>query len=396
MNVKELFAALEEKDLSTLEQITRSIKSFDKEKSLKRSRTFDKSALTLDLIKIPMSIQHFDHSSLRHVDSVDKSSPMHIYSLLRSESTYTNYVETPSITSEHLERIPGSSDVDESSKIGDSDVPIKQSLEKENLDENTGTSDDANMSEDYKLLGIDFEKSEAAKHKELGEIQKFQEVKWENAENLATGSDQSLLDGTYVLVEETCEKKVITEDDKTVEMTGKLKNFFSGANDTQVEECSSEAQVVDKKLDINSSVSLLLADYDNLNINAGKLLENDFGIQENEKNMSLCSELSLADDVNHTHQSENQESEKAVKNELNTYKTTDSSSSTEKESAEQVHIDTTNFLVSLTDIHEGDKHSEESDRQFSVEGFHQNQNIRTDNISKIIDDALTDDGFTIQ
>ena len=105
VNVKDLFATLEEKDLSSLRQITASIKSFDKQKSLKRSKTFDKSALTLDLIKIPMSIEHFDHGTLKHVESIDKSTPMHIYTLLRSDSTYSNYLETPNVSKEISEHI---------------------------------------------------------------------------------------------------------------------------------------------------------------------------------------------------------------------------------------------------------------------------------------------------
>ena len=116
VNVKDLFAALEEKDLSSLQQITASIKSFDKQKSLKRSKTFDKSALTLDLIKIPMSIEHFDHGRLKHVESIDKSTPMHIYTLLRSDSSYSNYLETPNVSKEISEHILGSHNQDMETK----------------------------------------------------------------------------------------------------------------------------------------------------------------------------------------------------------------------------------------------------------------------------------------
>ena len=112
MNVKDLFAALEEKDLSSLKQITASIKTFDKEKSLKRSKTFDRSALTLDLIKIPMSIQHFDQGTLKHVESVDRSTPMHIYTLLRSDSSYSNYLETPNVSKDITEQIPNKDSTD--------------------------------------------------------------------------------------------------------------------------------------------------------------------------------------------------------------------------------------------------------------------------------------------
>ena len=116
VKVKDLFAALEEKDLSSLQQITASIKSFDKQKSLKRSKTFDKSALTLDLIKIPMSIEHFDHGTLKHVESIDKSTPMHIYTLLRSDSSYSNYLETPNVSMEISEHILGSHNQDMETK----------------------------------------------------------------------------------------------------------------------------------------------------------------------------------------------------------------------------------------------------------------------------------------
>ena len=54
-----------------------------------------------------MSIEHFDHGTLKHVESIDKSTPMHIYTLLRSDSSYSNYLETPNVSKEISEHILG-------------------------------------------------------------------------------------------------------------------------------------------------------------------------------------------------------------------------------------------------------------------------------------------------
>ncbi len=66
MSIAELFAALEEHDLKRLQELTRSIKTFDRRQSLRPAVTRDRSAPRLDLqLLLQLSIQHFDKSTLR-------------------------------------------------------------------------------------------------------------------------------------------------------------------------------------------------------------------------------------------------------------------------------------------------------------------------------------------
>ena len=76
-------------------KIGMSIRNFDKSHSLKRVPTKDRSRAMLGSLKLPLSIQHFETGSLKHVEPVDKSSPLHIYELTRSFSCYHDYNDTP-------------------------------------------------------------------------------------------------------------------------------------------------------------------------------------------------------------------------------------------------------------------------------------------------------------
>lgn len=80
-----------------------SIQHFDKEKSLRKAQTLDRSFALLKPLEHSLSIQHFDYKTLKHVEPVDKSSPLHILSLTRSFSCYRDYADTP--TEEHATNI---------------------------------------------------------------------------------------------------------------------------------------------------------------------------------------------------------------------------------------------------------------------------------------------------
>lgn len=74
-----------------------SIQHFDKGRSLKRAQTLDRSSACLRPLEHSLSIQHFDSGTLKHVEPVDKSRPLHIYSLTRNFSSYCNYADTPTV-----------------------------------------------------------------------------------------------------------------------------------------------------------------------------------------------------------------------------------------------------------------------------------------------------------
>lgn len=76
-------------------KLSLSIQHFDKQKTLKKTSTFDKSSSLLRSLEHSSSIHHFNTESLKHVDPVDKSSPMHIYSLVRSYSAYYDDLDIP-------------------------------------------------------------------------------------------------------------------------------------------------------------------------------------------------------------------------------------------------------------------------------------------------------------
>ncbi|KAK3086087.1 hypothetical protein FSP39_013342 [Pinctada imbricata] len=98
ISIKDLFTAFEEKDLQTLKSLADSIKTFDPKENLKKTETKDTSGPDLRPLQHSLSIQRFDLSALRHVESLDKSDPMHIYNLSlhvkKSEQHSDKSVET--------------------------------------------------------------------------------------------------------------------------------------------------------------------------------------------------------------------------------------------------------------------------------------------------------------
>ena len=303
MNVKELFAALEEKDLSTLKQITTSIKSFDKEKSLKRSKTFDRSALTLDLIKIPMSIQHFDHGSLRHVDSVDKSSPMHIYQMLRSESSYFNYSEPPvNVESDSINVLPETDKMLDQSKATEIDNSALTGMIHKMDVESVKTPYPSDI-----LQTICDKATSAYTHKQSVEslnseaIQGNSETVQGNSEPIQGGNttesknvsdlgskgsesnivtvekSQPLLNGSYIVVTDSSDN---IDNTVSVEMDNTTQTNTSGG------------------LNTDSNISQLLTDYDKISIDSERVLEKQSGNSANDiDGISLCSNLTTEEVV---------------------------------------------------------------------------------------------------
>ncbi|XP_060567236.1 ankyrin repeat domain-containing protein 27-like isoform X2 [Ruditapes philippinarum] len=106
-----------------------SIQHFDKEKSLRKAQTLDRTSLSLKSLEHSMSIQHFDFHSLKHVESVDKSSPLHLYSLTRTFSCYSDYSDTPT-EEQHKDIQGGNSDFTERTiETGDDSVIKEESVE---------------------------------------------------------------------------------------------------------------------------------------------------------------------------------------------------------------------------------------------------------------------------
>ena len=308
MKVKDLFAALEEKDLSTLKQITASIKTFDKEKSLKRSKTFDRSALTLDLIKIPMSIQHFNTGSLKHVDSVDKSSPMHIYSLLRSDSSYSNYLETPSanVAEDTFESI---SETDNSFVVTNEllegsyrKVTAEELIAKDKLshiNQELPESKTSNNPADKYCAEEDI-KTETKNVHDEGQynvhLTRSDDLYTEQSEvdEKSVNGSQSLLSGSYVVLKESAVKEnsadcinEMAESMQTIEAdfdshsttvsTDKVPVLAQTGGSEPADDLQSEIQSISDKSKLNSNIGDLLANYD-IPLDVEALPENDLEI----------------------------------------------------------------------------------------------------------------------
>ncbi|XP_053402655.1 ankyrin repeat domain-containing protein 27-like [Mercenaria mercenaria] len=116
-------------------KLSLSIQHFDKEKRLRRAHTLDRSSAGLKSLEHSLSIQHFDFSSLKHVQSVDKSNPLHIYSLTRSFSCYSDYADTPT-EDKAFNILGGNSKVIEETVESESNSEvIENTLEKEGYSE---------------------------------------------------------------------------------------------------------------------------------------------------------------------------------------------------------------------------------------------------------------------
>lgn len=83
--VHHIVKATEERDLQALHELCQSIRTFNPNSSLRRTSTNDKSSAQLTALQRQFSITSFNLSSLRHVESVDKSEPLHLYKLVQKE-----------------------------------------------------------------------------------------------------------------------------------------------------------------------------------------------------------------------------------------------------------------------------------------------------------------------
>jgi len=71
--VADIFSALEQDDVARLKEISRSIKVFDRKKSLRRVSTLDKTNMYLTSQKTLMSIKHFNQSCLQNIAKETRS-----------------------------------------------------------------------------------------------------------------------------------------------------------------------------------------------------------------------------------------------------------------------------------------------------------------------------------
>ncbi|KAK6166700.1 hypothetical protein SNE40_023334 [Patella caerulea] len=96
-SVKDVYAGLEEKKRKTLKEITTSIRKFDRQHELKKTttKTYGEPYLDGDLAMM-LSIQHFDHRSLKHVESMDRGEPLYIYTLAKAAA-----IERQAILNKH-------------------------------------------------------------------------------------------------------------------------------------------------------------------------------------------------------------------------------------------------------------------------------------------------------
>lgn len=113
-----------------------SIRNFNKSHSLKQVQTIDRSEAMLEKLKLPLSIQNFETGTLKHVEPVDKSSPLHIYSLTRSFSCYQDYTDTPV-----KEDVEGMEEITEATSEGPSDGANEGELDQVFNETSDGTND---------------------------------------------------------------------------------------------------------------------------------------------------------------------------------------------------------------------------------------------------------------
>lgn len=99
--VHHILKATEERDLNALHELCQSIETFDPNSSLRRTSTVDKSSSQLINLQRRLSIRAFDLSTLRHVKSIDKSEPLHIYKLVLKEKSKCEGSLDSSVT-EHI------------------------------------------------------------------------------------------------------------------------------------------------------------------------------------------------------------------------------------------------------------------------------------------------------
>ncbi|XP_021373839.1 ankyrin repeat domain-containing protein 27-like isoform X2 [Mizuhopecten yessoensis] len=85
VSIHDLFSAFEAKDLSILNTLNHAIREFDARTSLKTTTVRDASEKAVTILRQQHSIKKFDLRGLKHVQSLDKSDPLHIYRLSVSE-----------------------------------------------------------------------------------------------------------------------------------------------------------------------------------------------------------------------------------------------------------------------------------------------------------------------
>ncbi|XP_052817656.1 ankyrin repeat domain-containing protein 27-like isoform X2 [Mya arenaria] len=115
-------------------KLSLSIQHFDKVNSLRHVEITDKSRAMLEQLKLPLEIQHFETGTLKHVEPLDKSSPMYIYEISRDTSCYSDYCDTPMVEKTEEFQFKGDKFVDKCSNT-DSD---QSTVSKENI---TGESE---------------------------------------------------------------------------------------------------------------------------------------------------------------------------------------------------------------------------------------------------------------
>ena len=78
-----MFSAFEKADLDTLQELTAAIKSFNRDSTLKKAETKDRSRSLLSEMARKHSIVSFDRGTLKKVKSFDKTDPLYAYSLFQ-------------------------------------------------------------------------------------------------------------------------------------------------------------------------------------------------------------------------------------------------------------------------------------------------------------------------
>ncbi|XP_062614913.1 ankyrin repeat domain-containing protein 27-like [Saccostrea cucullata] len=119
-SIQSLFAAFEERSRENLQTLTSSIKSVDRRESLKQTPVVnDRSSPNLRFLRHSLSIQNFDLSGLRHVESLDRSEPLHIYRLVMNVNSNNseNRLETTSENSEVEDDVFSGSEVGNDQEI---------------------------------------------------------------------------------------------------------------------------------------------------------------------------------------------------------------------------------------------------------------------------------------
>ncbi|RUS73472.1 hypothetical protein EGW08_018770 [Elysia chlorotica] len=104
-SMKDLFSAFEKADLDNLQNLSSAIKSFNRDSTLKKAETKDRSQTMLSEMARKHSIVSFDRGSLKKVQSFDRTDPLYTYSLFQEGCRVYDAQDDPNRELDGLEKL---------------------------------------------------------------------------------------------------------------------------------------------------------------------------------------------------------------------------------------------------------------------------------------------------